>query len=154
MFQTSQLYRIGDDAGQHVCRVKKYIDDMKIDDQSEKIRIFIGSLEQDAQFEIFSMPDYGTFKNQFDGIIEKFMNLYKTKESKASPIMDLLQFNQGNLTLREFITKLRVELYKARPALESTEREKTLIFAFLYGISNKISDFGGCIPMGKKRSKN
>ena len=51
--------------------------------------------------------------------------------------MDLLQFNQGNLTLREFKTKLRVELYKARPALESTEREKTLIFAFLYGLSNK-----------------
>ena len=104
MFQTPQLYRIGDDADQHVGRVKKSIDDMKINDKkindkkindkSEKIRIFIESLEQDAQFEIFSMPDYGIFKNQFEGIIEKFMNLYKTKESKASPIMDLHQFNQ------------------------------------------------------------
>ena len=46
------------------------------------------------------MPNYGTFKNQFDGIIEKFMNLYKTKEWNASPIIDILQFNQGNLTLR------------------------------------------------------
>ena len=78
MFQTPQLYRISDDAGQHFCRVKKYIDEMKIDDQSEKIRILIGSLDQDAQFEIFSIPDYGTFKNQFDGIFERFMNLYKT----------------------------------------------------------------------------
>ena len=137
MFQTPQLYRISDDAGQHVCRVKKYIDDIKIDDQSEEIRIFIGSLEQDEQFEIFSMPDYGTFKNQFDRIIEKFMNLHMTKESKASPMMDLIQFNQGNITLREFITNLRVELYIARPALESTEREKTLILAFMYGLSNK-----------------
>ena len=41
MFQTPQLYRISDDAGQHVGRVKKYIDDMKTDDQSEKIRILI-----------------------------------------------------------------------------------------------------------------
>ena len=70
MFQTPQLYRIGDDAGQHVCRVKKYIDDMKIDNQSEKIRIFIGSLEQDVPFDIFSMSDYGIFKSQFEGIIE------------------------------------------------------------------------------------
>ena len=124
MFQTSQLYRIGEVYGQLVGRVKKYIDDRKFDDQSEKIRIFIWSLEQDAQFEIFSMPDYGTFKNQFDGIIEQFLNICKTNESKASPIMDLLQFNQGNLTLREFLTKLIVDLYKARPALESTEREK------------------------------
>ena len=83
------------------------------------------------------MPDYRIYKNQFDDIIEKFMILYKTKESKASLIFDLLQFTQSNLTLREFIKKLRVELYKTRPVLESTEHEKTLIFAFLCELSNK-----------------
>ena len=62
MFQTPQLYRIGDDAGQHVCRVKKYIDDIKIDDQSEKIKTFIGSLEQYAQFEIFLCLIMGLLK--------------------------------------------------------------------------------------------
>ena len=45
MFQTPQLLRIGDDTGQHISRVKKYIDDIQIDHLSEKIRIYIGSLE-------------------------------------------------------------------------------------------------------------
>ena len=69
---------------------------MKINDQSEKIRIFIGFLEQDPQ-----LPDYVTFKNHFDGIIEIFIKLYTTKESNASPIMDSLQIYFRDTSLFE-----------------------------------------------------
>ena len=121
MFQAPQLFHIGDDAAQHMDKIQKYLIDIKVENNQERIRIFFNSLEQDAQYEIFSLPDYAVFKDNFDEIKGKFLELYKCKESKVSPIIDLLKFNQNNLSLREYMTKLRVELYKTRPSLCSEE---------------------------------
>ena len=137
IFQAPQQFNIGDDASQHVNKLTKYIVDMKIVDENEKLRIFVNSLEQNAQYEIFSLPEYDSVKANFDGMILSFLDLYKIKESKVSPIIDLLHLKQNHLPLREYMTRLRVELYKSRPSLCSEEREKTLIFAFLYGLQNR-----------------
>ena len=137
MFQKISNFHIGDDPVKHIQELKNHILNLKIDDESEKIRCFINSVEQDVQYELFSLPDYQIFKDDFDLITNKFIEIYKSKDSKISIITELLQIKQNDLSLREFLTKLRVDLFKSQPEMNSVSRERTLIFAFLFGLNNK-----------------
>ena len=70
-------------------------------------------------------------------IKEELLKLYLTTTTKVSPIITVLNCRQENMSIREYLTTLRVAGMKQMPDHDDNEQETILINAFLKGINNR-----------------
>jgi predicted aspartyl protease len=119
----------------HLTNVKKYIEAVNISHESSKVAVLINSLDEEIQIELFSQP---TYCDEFLWLEKTLLQLYQKKVTAASPLIYLLGVKQKpDQTLKEFMTELRVEIFRHWPQMEDAKKEEFLITAFLNGIADR-----------------
>ncbi len=131
-------YVIGNNIEDHITQVNSYISNIKCETDEQKKLILTSSLDEEARYELFSLLDYDE-KHDYKWLCEKLRALYKPKISKVSPYQRMLKVKQGPSSLREFLTRIRVEGYKQLKdaGISKEKREQHMISAFIKGMNNK-----------------
>ena len=127
----------GDDINSHIRNVEKYIDEMEIKSE-ESPHVLINTLDERVQHELFSCLEFKENKRNMQWIINKLKETYGIKESQVSPLAKLLKIRQGHsMSLRDFLSEIRVHAYRIMGDENPDLREKYMIKAFLHGLSDR-----------------
>lgn len=130
-------FQIGDNINNHFSEIEKYFSEQNISNQTDKAEKLIHSLEENAKLELQSIPNFKDKKANYEWIKDELLKLYRTKTTKVSPIITVLNCRQENMSIREYLTTIRVAGMKQMPDHDDNEREAILINIFLKGINNR-----------------
>lgn len=125
------------DIEQHLRRFENKIEEMNLS-AKEKINFLLKSLHDDIAYELKAQKEYPNNINNYEWIKEKLTNLFRTKESKVSHIIGLLNIRQSERqNLRDFLSAVRIEGVKTLIAENPDRREELMVMAFINGLNNK-----------------
>ena len=128
------IYIKNTDVNFHIQKVNSFIDAIGVKEDKLRIGILLSSLDQDVQYEIFCQSDYSK-DNDYRWICNKFVELFKTKQSSVTPLIKLLEIKQKyDQSLRDYISQLRITAYRLMSDHDVHLREKYLVVAFLTGL--------------------
>lgn len=131
------MFHIGENIQNHIGLLNEYLDNINVSDEKDKIKFLLSSLERNAKFELFAVPNYSVSKGSYHELVDILHTLYHQKQSEIKSIVQILRYKQEDRTLREFVTFLRVKSFENWPDQEPSEREEMLVFAFVHGINDK-----------------
>lgn len=135
--QFHQKYSIGKDILFHLQEIEKFFGEQKINLQAEMVKQLMNSLEDDAKFELKSLPEFRAHAEDYQWIKERLLSLYKKKKTKVTPIVNILNIKQQSMTLREYLSTVRIAGFIQMPDIDDMERERMLISIFLKGVNNR-----------------
>ena len=93
-------FNIGEDIESHLLKIQSIFEINKIKDDVEKIQFLLNSLEENAKLELLALPDYDVALN-FEDICQLLKKLYFQKKTHTRALINLLEYKQGNYSLRE-----------------------------------------------------
>ena len=84
-----------------------------LNDNKLKFDILLNTLEQDCQYEIFSLLDYNDKVGDSKWLVSTIERLYGEKETHFKNMLRLLKVRQKpNQKLAEFVSEVRIEGFK------------------------------------------
>ena len=128
--QFNQKFSIGRNIRLHLQELEIFFEEQKIMNQDEKARKLINSLEDDAKFELQSLPEFKAHSEEYDWLKERLCSLYHQKKTKIMPIVNILNIKQQNMMFREYLSTVRIAGYMEMADFDDTERERMLISIF------------------------
>ena len=107
-FRSMTVFSIGQNIQNHINDFEKYSTELNINADDDKCKKLIESLEENARCELQSIPNFKTNERNFDWIKGKLIELYQTKATKVSHLINILNLKQDDMTIREYLTAVRV----------------------------------------------
>ena len=142
LFWREEIYQLGlykseENIHKHLHQVKEKINSLEVPND-KKSSFLIKTLHQDVLYELATIKDYETNKNNFEWMIKKLEENFGKKQSKVSSYSNFLKIKQlpGQST-RSFLSSVRVHCQKEFVDQQSNERENCLLMAFINGLANK-----------------
>ena len=103
----------------------------------DKIYIILNNLNEDVKLELCALPDYVQCRDDFDWICDKLKTLHADDSEKRNPLLSLLKLKQNSLSLRQFMTELRIKAFRLMgEKFDSMKREKHIITSFINGLND------------------
>ena len=135
----SKKFSIGENINSHINEFDKFCEEQNIKDSIQCSEMLIKSLEEDASLELQAMPEFKSNRSNYQWLKTKLLELYHIKSTKVTPIINILILKQEDMTLRQYLTAIRVAGVREMPDDDEGEREKTLVSIFLKGVNNRLA---------------
>lgn len=122
----------------HLENLRHYFKASGMTDNESKIITLFNTLSDEMRFELCGQLQFKDHENDYEWIERKLMDLFHPKESELTPLVKLFACKQKpEQHIREFLSEIRIEGYKLLRSMDSNEREKHLIDAFIKGLRNE-----------------
>ena len=122
----------------HLQAVENYLRQLKVTDDKVKFDVLLNTLEENCQFEIFSLLDYDETARDSKWLSKTIQRLFGEKESQLTNMMRLLTIKQKpKQKLNDYISEIRVEAFKIFGTDDKEAREKHMIMAFISGLQSQ-----------------
>ena len=120
----------------HLMSVQEKLDELDLPNK-QQADFLLATLHEDVKFELRSMPDYSTNKNDYQWLKEILTKEYEMKVSQVSSFLSLMDIKQNpKQTLREYLSTVRVEGFKLLSHETPKRREELLLATFINGLEN------------------
>ena len=128
----------GMNAKLHLQTVDKYLRQAKVTDEKTKCDVLLNTLEENSQYEIYSLLDYDDNAYNSKWLCKTILNLFGEKETVMTNMMKLLTVKQKpRQKLNDFVSEIRVEGYKIFGTDDKEARERNMIVAFISGLQSQ-----------------
>lgn len=137
-YSMPEKYERGECVENHIALVDKFCAKMEYN-EADIATVLLNTLGESESFEIFGCLEYNENRSNVEWLKAKLLSLFgEEKESKEEKIIRLYKIQQsGNQNIREFASTLRIEAYRIfKDKIDSKEREKYLVTAFMNGLNN------------------
>lgn len=129
-------FRYGDNIKKHLFDVCKIIDESKIPEKKQADFIK-RTLHNNILAELSSLKEYDHQKDSFEWVKQALLDLYKQKESKVSPLVQLLKIKQApGQSTREYLATVRITCQQILFDKSPAEKEDLMVTAFVNGLHN------------------
>ena len=135
----SKKFNIGENIDSHIKDFEKFAEEQKITDSAQLSERLLKTLNEEANLELQSMPEFRNNKLSYHWLKTKLVELYHVKSTKVTPIMNILSLKQEDMTLRQYLTTIRVAGVREMPDDDESDREKMLLSIFLKGVNNRLA---------------
>ena len=137
LFNETIIFKRDESISEHLMRFEKQMDLLKIDEKY-KTNFLINSLDNDCQYELFSLMEYSQNSENYEWITTALRKLFDHKQSKVSPLAKLMRIKQlANQSTRDFLTQIRINGFKLYGETDQAVREKAMIKAFINGLVDR-----------------
>ena len=120
-------YKKGRNIIEHVGKVEKFCKEMDFDDKN-KFSTLLNSVEEDCQYEIFSLYDYTANLDNFGWLKIKMTDLFGNFRSTAESLRQLSEvIQQPHQSIRDYVADVRIKAYKLLGDNDIEWREKVMV---------------------------
>ena len=122
----------------HLQAVDNYLRQLKVTDDKVKFDILLNTLEENCQYQIFSLIEFDDNTGDPKWLCQTISNLFGEKDTPMNNMMKLLSVKQRpKQKLHDFLAEIRIEAYKIFGRGNKEEREKRMIMAFISGLQSR-----------------
>lgn len=130
-----KLYKRGNNAADFVTNVENFCKAVNIDGE-DKTFILLNNMDEDVKYEIFALPEYSSKHEDYEWLVETFIQLNGEKLENA-PLVELLNIKQEGRSIKDFISCLRVAGFRRMGQNNPGVREKYMLLALINGLDDR-----------------
>ena len=131
-----KLFKQGHNPKEYIRNIEEFCNAIGISDD-DKVYIFVNNLIEEVKFELFALPEYTSHSKSYEWIKKQFLAINPDENENVSPLIELLKCKQGNSSIREFISNLRVRGFKLMGQEDPVKREQFMITALINGLTDR-----------------
>jgi hypothetical protein len=133
-----KTFKRGDSIKDHLRKVDEYASAVGFTSEG-KVSFLLNSLEEQVQFELFSLLAYAENAANYAWICSTLESLFTPKHSAVSPLLKLLKVRQGaGQLLQDYVSDIRVNAIRILgPHYDAQKREKLMVLTFLKGLQDR-----------------
>ena len=137
---TPKPFHKGQNIALHMQQAEKYFKTRgNTIDPISKAHMMLSFLDESAQLQLRCQPGYEDHGDEYEWIKKTLLTIFKRKATAASHLIHLLSIKQrADQSLNDYMTQLRVELYRIWPQeVDAKNKENCLVTAFINGLLQK-----------------